>query len=477
MLQTSEYSSKLMPHQLAAKEIIKSHPACGLFMDMGTGKTFTTLTAIYELREPGSVLVIAPLNIARSVWIDEIKKWGFPFRYKSLVINEKGSKLTKKKRLEIYDQVLTEKPAIYFVNPELIKDMVDYYSNKGVVWPFPTIVIDEMQRFKSPKSVRFEALKRILPYTRRRIGLTGTPAPNGLLDLWAQMFILDFGKRLGTSFTRYRDTFFYSNTIVNNIPVNFKPRQGAENVIYNLIDDITVSVKNTVIALPPLSMREFKVYMSPQETKLYNKMKSDHVLEFTDGEVTAKNAGALAMRLSQLASGAIYVKSEQPNANGTIDVSQTTTFVHTAKVDAAISVVENTSTPVLIGYHFKSDLEMLLKGFKTAKIEAVKFDGTAEMVHAWNDKKIRVMLIQPASAGHGLNLQQGGHTLIWFSLPQSLEEYQQANARLYRKGQTEPVQIYHLITDDTIDSKIWKMLQNKAMTQDELLEAVKLELP
>lgn len=449
-------------YQKYAMNFIITHPYCGLFLEMGMGKTYTTLMALCNLNLKSHVLVIAPKNIARSTWIDEIEKWQIPFRTKSLIVKPNGKNFTKKERLEIYQQVLNDPPTVYFINRELIPDLV---SNLPV-WPFPNVVIDESQSFKTYNSKRFKALKSIRPFVERMILLTGTPTPNGLMDLWSQIYLLDQGYRLGNFITRFREQYFYPTLYVQGHPVGWELKSGAETEIYRRISDIVISMKNTKLQLPKLTMNDVYVHMDESEMKLYQRMKKDQVLTFDKvGDVTAVNAAVLAAKLSQMASGALYT-----------DEKRNFKIIHKKKLEQVAYILRNLDSPAIIAYHFQSDLIMLEKYLKDVGIDAYRFDGSPEMIHTWNEGKIPVMLLQPASAGHGLNLQQGGHTLIWYTMPWSLEEYLQCNARLYRQGQSEHTVIHHILCKGTIDERIHNILQKKDASQSALIEAVKAQI-
>lgn len=454
----------LHPYQQFAKDFIIQHPKCGLFLDMGLGKTLITLSALMEIKPQGHILVIAPKNIARSTWLDEIAKWQIPVHTKSFIIDENGKKLSKEKRLALYESVPSEPPAMWFINRELVADLIKHMPiiNKKPVWYFPTVIIDELQSFKSHDSIRFKALKSVSNCITRFIGLTGTPTPKGPMDLWAEIYLMDNGKRLGKNITAYRNTFFLPGRIVNGYPIEWIPKPDAEQEIYNRIKDLVISLKNTNLTLPPITYNNIFVYLSDSESKVYKKLLKTQVLAFDNGDkIVAQNAAVLTAKLSQMASGAIYT-----NENHDYKI------IHKHKLEQCEYIINNTDSPVLIAYHFKSDKEMLINYFKDVDIDAQVFDGSPEMIHKWNNKKLPVMLIQPASAGHGLNLQQGGHTLIWYTIPWSLEEYLQTNARLYRQGQTEHVMIHHLLTYDTIDKHILDVLEKKDASEQALLEAV-----
>lgn len=450
---------KLHTYQEYAKDFIINTPSSALFLEMGLGKTLITLSALYEMNPSCHILVIAPKNIARSTWIDEVEKWQIPVRIKSLITNDKGKDVTKKQRLELYEQIKTDKPTIYLINRELITDLIAYFDP---IFPFPIVVIDEFQSFKSHSSQRFKALKKVRPQIKKLIGLTGTPTPNTLMDLWAQIYLLDQGKRLGKNITKYRDTFFNPGLIVNNYPVSWNPKYGAKEEIYRRISDIVVSMENTYLKLPSLTMDNIYVHLSDKEMKTYKKMAKEFVLNINGEDIIAPNAAVLTTRLSQMASGAIYTDEDHHYS-----------IIHRRKLDHLAYMLRNTNHPTLIAYYFKSDLEMIETYLKALGMNPIVFDGSREMIRKWNNKQIPIMLLQPLSAGHGLNLQEGGSTLIWYTLPWSLEAYLQTNARIYRQGQKNPVVIHHLMTKSTIDEYILQKLNKKDTSQKELLDAVK----
>lgn len=424
-----------------------------------THNTLITLSALYEMNPKCHVLIIAPKNIARSTWIDEIEKWQLPLRIKSLITNEKGKDLSKAKRLERYKEVLTAKPTIYLINRELLVDLIEFFKP---YFPFPIVVIDEFQSFKSYSSQRFKALKSVRQQIIKLIGLTGTPAPNTLMDLWSQIYLLDQGKRLGPNITTYRNTYFNPGFIVDNYPVTWDPKPGAKEAIYQAISDIVISMENTKLALPPITFNNIYVHLSDKETKLYKTMAKEQVLTINDEEITANNAAVLVGKLSQMASGALYT-----------DENHHFNIIHKQKLNYLAYMLRNYTSPVLIAYYFQSDAIMIETYLKALGLDIKIFDGSREMLQAWNAKQIPIMLLQPLSAGHGLNMQQGGFTLIWYTLPWSLEAYLQTNARIYRQGQTQPVIIHHLMTKNTIDEYILYKLKQKNLSQKELLDAVK----
>lgn len=450
----------LHDYQKLARQIVEQTPYCGLFLDCGLGKCLITLSALYDLNPRGHVLIVAPKNIAQSTWIDEIRKWNLPLRTDSFIVNEKGKKLSKAKRMEKYESLPDAPPTIWFINRELLADLVDNmpkHRNRPV-WYFPTVILDESQSFKSHKSERFKALKSVRPCIERLIELTGTPAPNGPMDLWSQIYLLDQGKRLGTSITGYRETFFYESKFANGFPVEWSPKPGAEDEIYRRISDITVSIKNPNLKLPTVTYNDIMVHMDDDEKKLYRQFVKDKVLPLAeDNEVIAANAAVLQNKLSQIASGTIYMDEHHNFA-----------VIHNHKLDMLEYVVENTNSPVLVAYWFNCDIGRIMERLP----QAVLFDGSGKMQKEWNGGRIPVLLIHPASAGFGLNIQEGGHTLVWYTLPWSLEAYQQTNARLNRQGQKHPVVIHRLLTEHTVDTKIMNALNAKDQTQKTLLDAI-----
>lgn len=445
---------KYKPHsyQEYAIRYIETHPISALLIDMGLGKTSITLTAIRNLLfdsfEVCKVLVIAPLRVAKNTWTDEIKKWEHlsTLTY-SLIIGNENERLS----------ALNEQTDIYIINQE----NVDWLVNKsGYKFDFDMVVIDELSSFKNHQSKRFKSLMKVRPLVKRIVGLTGTPSSNGLMDLFAEFKILDMGKRLGYFIGQYRNTYFKSDKMNGPIVYSYKPLPNAENAIYEKISDITVSMKaNEYLKMPELLTSNYVVELSNSEKKQYDKMKKSLVLEITDGEITASNAASLSNKLCQLSNGAIY------------DDEQNIVEIHDRKLETLEDIIESMNgKPLLIAYWYRHDLERIKSRFSVREIK------TSEDISDWNDGKIPVALIHPASAGHGLNLQNGGSTLVWFGLTWSLELYQQTNARLYRQGQKNAVVIQHIITKGTIDEQILKALQKKNKTQADLIDAVRANL-
>ena len=440
------------PYQEFAKEFMISNPLSALFLEMGLGKTITTLTAIdellYDCFEIRKVLIIAPLRVANSTWPSEIKKWEHLklLRY-SIVTGNEAERI----------QALNTKAEIYIIN----RENVDWLVNKsGVAMNFDMLVIDELSSFKSYSSKRFKSLLKIRPYFKRVVGLTGTPSSNGLMDLWAEFRILDFGKRLGRYITHYRNKYFVPDKRNGMIIYSYKPQEDAEQQIYEAINDITISMKSCDhLKLPELIMNEVEVVLEDKEAERYEDFKKEMVMTIGEEEIDAVNAASLSNKLLQLANGSIY--DEDKNYH----------IVHDKKMEALEQLIEEANgKPVLIGYWFKADKERIEQRFNVREIQS---EGDIE---DWNKGEIQVGLIHPASAGHGLNLQQGGCTLIWFGLTWSLELYQQTNARLYRQGQNQTVVIHHIITKNTIDEDVMKALKRKERTQEALMSAVKARI-
>lgn len=445
------YLMKFVPHkyQQYAIEHIEKNKISALFLDMGLGKTSITLTAVNELLfdsfEVRKVLVIAPLRVARNTWCDEIKKWDHLRNIKYAIVVG-----TEKDRIS----ALNEKADIYIIN----RENVDWLVNKsGYKFDFDMIVIDELSSFKNHQSKRFKSLMKIRPKVKRIVGLTGTPSSNGLMDLFAEFKVLDLGERLGYFIGQYRNTYFKPDKTNGAIVYSYKPLSNAEDSIYEKISDITVSMKaSEYLKMPELVISNYKVEMSDNEKRQYDEMKKNLICEIKDGEITVSNAGSLSNKLSQFANGAVY------------DDEQNIVEIHSRKLDALEDIIESMNgKPLLVAYWYKHDLQRIKKRFDVREIK------TGKDIADWNKGKISVALIHPASAGHGLNLQQGGSTLVWFGLTWSLELYQQTNGRLYRQGQKNTVVIQHIVTKGSIDEQILKALERKNKTQEDLIEAVK----
>lgn len=466
-------SIKLHDYQEKAKKFIKKNPKSGLFLPMGLGKTSIALKALEELKDERkikNILLIAPKNIALNTWIDEINDWNFNIDYESLIVDKNNKLISQKEMMEKYKKVFentkNKNYKLYIINKDRIGYLIENAQKISKVWPFDTLVIDESQSFKSQTSKRFKALKKTLPAMKRIILLSGTPAPNGLLDIWSQIYLLDKGKRLEKSMNKYKIKYFKVTKVINNIPVNFAPLPGAEEEIYKKISDITMAMENNNIKLPPLIVKNFDISLSKTEKKIYDNFKKDLVLELGDEEIIAKNRAVLINKLTQLSSGAIYT-----------DEKNNYYKFHEKKLEALEYILNNTPTPSLIAYYFKSDLSMIKEYMKKKKIPIKIFDGSPKMLKDWNKGKIKNLLIHPASAGHGLNFQKGGHTLIWYTLSYNLEHYLQTNARLYRQGQKNTTTIIHITTKGCTDKTILRALKRKKSIQDELLKAIDSDNP
>jgi len=442
------------PHEYQeyATNFILSHPIAAILLEMGLGKSVITLTAIFDLTLDSflirKVLVIAPLRVARDTWPAEIEKWdhlnGLTY---SVAI---GSEAQRK-------AALLQRAQVYLINRENVDWLI---NDSGIPFDYDMVVIDELSSFKSHTAKRFRALRKVRPNVKRIVGLTGTPSSNGLMDLWAEIGILDMGQRLGRYISHFRNAYFVPDKRNQQIIFTYKPKPGAEEAIYRLISDITISMKNTdYLKLPDLVLNEIPVLLSEDERQHYEIMKSEMVLSLKGTEIDAVNAAALSNKLLQMANGAVY------DGNGGV------IRIHDRKLDALEDIIEAANgKPVLIAYWYKHDLERIMERFPAIQLD------NAESIKRWNDGEIPVAVIHPASAGHGLNLQAGGSCLVWFGLTWSLELYQQTNARLWRQGQMDTVIIHHIVAKDTIDEQVMKTLKRKDKTQTALIDAVKANL-
>lgn len=570
---------ELMPHQQLMRQFIADHPHAGLYIGIGGGKTLSTLSALWDIRPSGHILVVAPVAIARSTWIDEIEKWQFPLRTKSLIVNESDRKLSKDKRLERYQEVFNDPPTMYFINQDLLTqpsqkehllsavphavtppaqplsaeatEMLDLLRRHGLmsrdalllahrehvaqrtgttklpakahaqawlkelqsaqliqrdiydcrtctgagcrdcqyglidqmpvrtingkkqlIWPFSTVVLDESQNFKNWASNRFKAMKKVRPAITRMIQLTGTPTPNGLLDLWSQMYLLDQGTSLGPNITSYKNTFFQVTQTIDNRPVAWEPLPGMTERIHQLVAPFVMSTENTDIPLPDVTIDDINVTLPKDAMAAYKDFAKNLVLDLATPDpnnpqvytITADSAAILHGKLIQFASGTMYVDDQHNHV-----------VVHREKLEIADYLIRNSAGAVLLAYRNISDKKELLAHLTKEGHHVEEFDGSREMVRRWNTGAIPVMLLHPASAGPGLNLQDGGHTLIWYTLPDSLEHYEQLNGRLVRIGQQHPVQILRMITKGTRDARAPRNLENKSKIQNGLLSAVRID--
>lgn len=451
---------KYYPHdyQKYATEFIEKNPISAVLLDMGLGKTVIALTAIYNLIfdwfEVGKVLIIAPLRVARDTWSAEIEKWehlnGLIY---SVVIG------TEKERLS----ALQKKAHVYLINRENVEWLI---MKSGYAFDFDMLVIDELSSFKSGQTKRFKSLMKARPKVKRVVGLTGTPSSNGLMDLWAEFRLLDLGHRLGRYITRYRETYFLPDKRNGVIVYSYKPREGAEEEIYQRISDITISMKATdYLDMPECINNVVEVRMDEKETEKYKALKKDMVLKLGSSEIDALNAASLSNKLLQMANGAIY------------DREKAVIPIHDHKLDAMTDLIEAANgKPVLVAYWYTHDFLRISERLHKLHIPFTEMK-TSDDIRKWNSGETPVALIHPASAGHGLNLQAGGSTLVWFGLTWSLELYQQTNARLWRQGQkSRTVVIHHIVTKGTIDERVMKALESKDKIQNELMNAVKAEL-
>lgn len=445
---------KFIPHdyQQYAIDFIKNNEVAAVLLDMGLGKTSITLTAVNDLIfdsfEVSKVLVIAPLRVARDTWPAEIKKWDHlkHLRY-SVAVGSESERLA----------ALRKEADIYIIN----RENVDWLVNKSKVpFNFDMVVIDELSSFKSHQSKRFKSLLKVRPFIKRIVGLTGTPSSNGLMDLWAQFSILDMGKRLGRYITHYRSAYFLPDKRSADRIFTYKPADGAEQMIYDRISDITISMKSAdYLKLPECIINEVPVFMDTKEKAIYETFKEDMVAKIKDEEIDAANAAVLSGKLLQMANGCIY------------DEDKKAIKIHDRKLDALEDLIESANgKPLLVAYWFQHDLARIKERFPVREIK------TSKDIEDWNKGKIPLAVIHPASAGHGLNLQTGGSTLVWFGLTWSLELYQQCNARLHRQGQTDTVVIHHIIAKGTIDEDVMAALQRKEKIQNALINAVKAKL-
>ena len=442
------------PHeyQTYATNFILEHPVAAVLLEMGLGKSVITLTAIYELMlnrfEIEKVLVIAPLRVARDTWPAEIEKWehlkGLTY---SVAIGTEAERIAALKR-----------PAhLYLIN----RENVDWLITKShLPFDYDMVVIDELSSFKSYAAKRFKSLLKVRPRVKRMVGLTGTPSGNGLMDLWAEFRVLDMGQRLGRYITHYRNNFFVPDKRNQQMIFSYKPKPGAEDAIYKLISGITISMKSAdFLKMPECIINEVPVALSEKEWSVYQALKEDMVVDLKTEEIDAVNAAALSGKLLQMANGAVYNEEKE------------VIRIHDRKLDALEDLIEGANgKPVLVAYWYNHDLQRIKQRFSVREIK------TSQDIKDWNNGEIPVAVIHPASAGHGLNIQFGGSTIIWFGLTWSLELYQQTNARLWRQGQNDTVVIHHIIAKDTIDEDVMAALRKKEKIQSALIDSVKARI-
>lgn len=448
---------EFIPHSYQAYSIDKiiNNKKYGLFLEMGTGKTVSTLTAIeklkYDYLEVDKVLVIAPKRVAEDTWAQEIDKWSHLSHLTiSLVLG------TPKQRTE----ALAKDADIYVTNKENTKWICEKYRKD---WPFDMLVIDELSTFKNSDSQRFKILKKQMPLVDRFVGLTGTPAPNNLMDIWSQIYLIDGGERLGKYKTHFRQAYFYPTHQVSDNVFNWALRNGADDAIYDKIGDITVSIKSEdYLEMPERIDNVQEVKLSKKERAIYDQLKADMVIEDeadSSKDIEALTSATLTQKLLQLSNGAVY------SLDGTYKT------IHDKKLERLDEIIEEAQgKPILLFYSFKHDKERILERYDFA--EELKGD----YMERWNNGDIKLLIAHPASAGHGINLQYGGSIAVWFGLTWNLEHYEQANARLFRQGQTETTVIHHIMTENSVDQDVYKGLQNKQLGQNALMKAVKAHI-
>lgn len=451
---------KYKPHkyQQYAIEFIKQHPIAAILLDLGMGKTSIVLSCLnylmFETFEVSKVLIIAPLRVARNTWSDEIKKWDHlqGLRY-SIAVGTATERI----------KALKADADIYIINRENVPWLIE---ESGLPFDYDMVVVDELSSFKNWNAKRFKALMKVRPKVKRIVGLTGTPSSNGLMDLFAEFKVLDMGERLGRFISQYRVNYFKPDRVNGPIVYSYKLLPDAEDRIYEKISDITISMKaSDYLEMPELISTEYKVYLDDEERAKYEELKNELVLQLPGAEITAANAATLSGKLSQLANGAIYDDDGSVNA------------FHERKLDALEDLIESANgKPVLVAYWFKHDLKRITERLSALKVNFQRLDSD-ESIRKWNAGELQVGLIHPASAGHGLNLQEGGNTIIWFGITWSLELYSQTIGRLFRQGQkAKNVTVIHIITDGTVDERILKALEAKDSTQRALIDAVKAEV-
>lgn len=443
---------KFVPHEYQKRAIDKvvDQTHVGLFLDMGLGKTVITLTAInrlmYEEFEVSRVLVIAPKRVAEDTWTREHAKWDHLQHLKvSRILGTASQRMN----------ALKADKDVYVIGRDNVVWLIEALAPN---WPFDMVVIDELSSFKNPQAKRFRALRKVMPRVSRVVGLTGTPSPNGLMDLWAEIYLLDRGERLERTLGAYREKYFKPGARSGYVVFKWLPVKGAEKRIRDRISDICVSMSAAdYLTLPERIDNVIPVSLSKKELATYKKMEEEQLLELGDDDmIVALNAAAVMTKLLQIANGSVYT------ASGAVE------RIHDAKLEALEEIIDTTDSPVLVFYSFRHDLGAILGAIEGART----LEGPQDIAD-WNDGKIRVLLAHPASVGYGLNLQDGGHTIVWYGLTWSLELYQQANARLYRQGQEKPVIIHHLITEGTVDEQVMRALQAKDTSQAALLAALK----
>lgn len=442
------------PHEYQTRAInrVTDQPKVGLFLDMGLGKTVITLTAVKDLIEDFAVtrvLVIAPKRVAEDTWSREHEKWD---HLRDLRISKVlGGPADRVKALK-------EDADVYVIGRDNVVWLVEHF---GRHWPFDMVVIDELSSFKNPQAKRFRALRKAIPAADRVVGLTGTPSPNGLMDLWAEVYLLDQGERLERTIGAYRELYFKPGASNGHVVYQWIPRRGSAEKIEQKLQDICVSMSaEDYLQLPDRIDNAIPVRLDPAEMAKYRQLEQEQILQLEDGQtVAALSAAAVMNKLLQMANGCVYTYDGACNEYA---------YIHSKKLEALQEIIEAAQEPVLVFYSYRHDLEAI----RDVIPDAEEITGQ-ESIARWNEGKIRVLLAHPASVGYGLNLQEGGHVIVWYGLTWSLELYQQANARLYRQGQAKPVIIHHLVAEGTVDEQVMKALQAKDTSQAALLAALK----
>lgn len=442
---------KAHDYQKRMIDLVIKKPRLGLFLSMGMGKTVITMTAIQELMydrfQVSRVLVIAPKRVAEDTWTREHAKWD---HLKALRISKVLGNSQQRVR------ALEAEADVYVTGRDNVIWLIKYYQHLRR-WPFDMIVIDELSSFKNPQAKRFRALRKVVPLADRVVGLTGTPSPNGLMDLWAEIYLLDQGERLGNTLGAYREKYFRPGARNGYVVYKWEPFRNAQKEIEDKINDICIGMSAAdYLTMPKRIDNVIPVQLSPEEAEAYKRMERDQLLRIEGDDITALNAAAVMTKLLQIANGNVYTTEGK------------TVKIHEAKLEALAEIVDTTDSPVLVFYSYKHDLSAVRSRIKGARVLE-----TEEDIADWNGGKVRVLLAHPASVGYGLNLQDGGHVIVWYGLTWSLELYQQANARLYRQGQEKPVIIHHLIALGTVDEDVMAALRNKNTDQAALLAALK----
>lgn len=442
------------PYQAYCINRLLDNPAIGLFLDMGLGKTVITLSAIHELEynrfQVSRALIVAPKKVAEATWQKEASKWDHLKHLRiSTVLGSAACRI----------RALNTPADVWIINRENIPWLVDYYRN---AWPFDMVVLDESSSFKNHKAKRFKALTWVRRSISRIVELTGTPAPNGLLDLWAQVYLLDEGQRLGTKVTHFRERYFDPDQRSRDMVYSYKPKFGADEVIRRLIGDICISMKaEDYISLPDCVYNDIPVVLDPKAKAAYERLERDTLLRVDESTIDAGSAAVLTGKLLQLCNGAVY------------DDERRAVEIHRCKIEAFLETVESLQgKPALVFYNFQHDLERLEAALSKSGLRVRRLTGSADEAD-WNARKIDILLAHPASCAYGLNLQAGGNHVIWFGLNWSLELYQQANKRLHRQGQADRVIIHHLVVQGGIDEDVVAALADKSDTQAQLLQALK----